>query len=129
MASWSEFKSWVESNHTIKDHSEGAISMMFGMPDGRSQLVSIVLRPAPDGAEYADVFSAFGEAGRVDLDKATQEIMKMPAGAIASTDKYVGVRHSVRLATLDADEFEQPLQMVVIAADLLEQALTGGDDF
>jgi hypothetical protein len=130
MASWIELKDYVRANYKIADEQPNMVKMIFQTGGLRSQLVLLVRQALMDGAEeWVRIESPFGEADKVDLRRALQQVGETVCGGAGMVGDVLTIRHAVPLINLDINEFERPLHLVTSTADRLERELVGGDAF
>lgn len=130
MANWEQLRQYVRSNYKISEELAEAISMVFELPGGRTQLVFITHYSLMDGQEdWVVIESPFGERGQVDLSAAVAAAGNMVCGGVGLYQgRYFTLRHAVPLENLDLNEFERPLRLIITSADSLESKLTGLDE-
>ena len=129
MTTWAEFSPWLSA--TMSATSPVANTLTFELPGhgGRGQVAMVSLRVDQEGAEWAEIFSPIGPLDDVDLIAAVIAVHGAAVGGLSSASDLVGIRHSVPLASMDLEEFDRPLRLVLTSADYLEQALLGRDEF
>lgn len=130
MATWSEFTAFVKDNFKVAEEGDDFMTLLFGLPDDRSQLVAIQHAVLLDDSEdWAIITSPIGKLSAVDAPAALGRVGNMVVGALAAQGEILVLKHSLPLANLDTNEFLRPLELVVGSADDLEKELVGGDDF
>lgn len=131
MATWTQLQSHIHATYQATDISPRAIEMLFGTTEGRDQLVWVTSAVGPHDEEWAMIDSPVGDLGAVDLVQALLLVEGAVCGGLAHLDvrgrHLVTVRHCVPLLHLDAPEFDNPLRLVIAAADDFERQLTGKD--
>ncbi|MEJ2887725.1 hypothetical protein [Actinomycetospora aeridis] len=123
MATWEQLRSYINSHyHVFYVTQFGQLAMSFDLGNGRSQKVLVYQSiDGTNGKEWAKIESAVGHIDEVDLGRLFEAIRYQVVGGLAKNDDYVTVRHSIPLADMSVDEFEEPLAAVVETADHLEQ--------
>lgn len=130
MANWEQFKQYVHSNLKVDKDDGDWMGLIFGLEDGRTQLITMAKSPAPSSdGDWVQITSPIGRVGSVDLEKAARVTCDLFCGGITILQDCVCVTHCLPIANLDANEFFEPLKRVYVSADLLEAALTGQDNF
>ncbi len=135
MATWQELRRYIESNYKISDDNGNTLILRFAF-DGvsRSQGVFVQYYTLTEGREaWAVLESPIGKLEDLSLSQAVREVGGKVCGGIAMMESedatWVTLRHAIPLENLDVNEFERPLQLVVVSADQLENRLTGQDSF
>ena len=125
MATWNEVKSAVTSGSTFRFEAieSNVLKLDIETRDGRSQVVYMT-----QSDDKITLMSAVCELAAVNLDALfkLEAFQDMPYGASA-TGKYLVLKHSTLLETLDAAEIGTPMVELAYLADTLEHAITGGD--
>jgi len=130
MADWGDLVSYVRANYKVAEEKDRMIKLLFGVGEGRSQVVLLWHHTLMGGAEdWVQIESPIGKIEEVSLVPLMREVAETVCGGIGATGDFVTYRHSVPLMNLDVNEFERPLQLVVTTADRLENKLVGGDRF
>ena len=131
MATWKELRSYISSNYKLMEGStEEFLRMGFNL-DGRSQLVFVQTVKDPAGEQWVQISSIVGNVPKVDLRKACSAAARLGIGGIIVRDGMdeVFLSHSVPLKNIDINEFEDPLSIVCLAADLMEKEFTSKDEY
>ncbi|HVV07912.1 hypothetical protein [Amycolatopsis sp.] len=135
MASWRELVTFIRQSYkVIRDEPEEIrIRVRFRRdPDEeeRTQMVVIAREVLDKREEWVQIATPFANAHEVDLISVLSEIghTTVVGGAVVMGD-YLVLRHSLPLVNLDINEFTDPLELVTGAAELLEEQITGRDDF
>jgi hypothetical protein len=131
MATWMQLRNYVHANYRISDDIGNGLKLEFRTTNGRTQLVFLSQHLLLDSTEeWVLIESPFGLIGEIDLARAATAVGTMVCGGIGvAFDKFVTLRHAVRLADLDVDEFERPLVLVTASADRLEAMFSTADRF
>lgn len=130
MASWNDVVSYLNGNFKCEQESESMLTLLFGMPGGRSQVVWVEHAGNDQIGEWATVSSAVGSAKDTKkLASLCREAKRVVLGGIVIDGDLIMIRDSFPLVNLDINELELPLKVIVSAADLLESQITGGDDY
>jgi len=129
MPSWNEIKDYANSKYTLNKDEDTYFSIVFGYDDDRSQQIMVRNFQVNDEewVEYRTFICAEADLNtRVALRK-NEELL---VGALAlDKDGDYCLLHNARLATLDLEEFEQPLHSLARSADQIEEEHTGKDDY
>jgi hypothetical protein len=126
MADWDALRSHIKSHYNVAQDSLDSMQLLFETSTGRSQLVWVGKLPN----NWASVSTVVCEESQIDARDALLRNSTMIIGGLALIeDGPVIFRHSFPLATLDPQEFEQPLGVAIEYGDQLEQELTGVDRF
>jgi hypothetical protein len=129
MATWNDLAGYLRTNYKIRDDQGSHLILLFGTTETRSQIVHVShgTMGASQG-DWAIIASVFGKASEIDLGVALQEAAEYVVGGVALFGDALVMRHAVPLANLDINEFEEPLHLVLGAADAMEERFTGRDD-
>lgn len=130
MASWTELKSFIDSKYKIAEDSGNMLKLIFGLDDGRSQIV-IVAKISNDntGEEWVGISSPIGPVASVDVAEAARRAFDVLCGGVVVISDMVYLHHAAPLVNLDSNEFVRPLSVLVGQADEIEKALLGGDNY
>jgi len=125
MTTWAAVKSAVTSgsDFVFEAIDSSVLKIEVGTGDGRSQVVYL-----SDAGDKLTLMSAVCELDDVDLNTlfTLEAFQNMPYG-VSATGKFLVLKHSTLLDTLDAREIATPMVELAALADVLEKALTGGD--
>ena len=126
MATWPEIQTFIRRNYACRELDNGAIALTFTDGDaGRSQQVFV--EPNNDEATWVTVKGFVAEWSPENAVKAIEE-----NNQIFGIDRFldwVVVTHAQLTATADEEEIRRALSGVALAADALELAVTGKDEF
>ena len=120
MATWTAVKQYVKSNYRVADEADEVLKFIFSTSDGRSQMVLLV-RYEMAGTEWIEIGSPIGKCDNVDLKDVLRAANEYVVGGVVLEGETLVLRHTVPLLNLDANELEDPLQSIVIAADAIEK--------
>ena len=128
MATWDEFKAYIKAEYTVeRETNDGnGLTMVFPIDDKRSQMAFIWLHHIGDDA-WVEIESPVGEVDKNDALTVLRSVAELICGGLSITEDVYTLKHSMPIANVDANEFEDPLAAVVIAADRIENELTGKD--
>ena len=116
----------------IRDEPEEIrIQIRFG-DDGtqRTQMVVIAREVLDRREDWIQIASPFAKVDQVDLVRVLEEIGSTTiVGGAVIMGPYLVLRHSLPLVNLDINEFTDPLELVTLAAEDLEEMFTGRDDY
>lgn len=130
MATWNDVVSYLNANFKCKQESDSMVSLLFGMPGNRSQIVWVERAGNDQVGEWASISSAVGSAKDTKkLANLCREAKRIVLGGIVIDGDFIMIRDSFPLINLDINELEVPLRVIVGAADVLESKITGGDDY
>ncbi|MCB0973108.1 MAG: hypothetical protein KDB86_00960 [Actinobacteria bacterium] len=129
MASWPQFKSFVQQNYRIARDDGDIFQMLFDTNDGRTQTVFVSNSGNDTTGDWVNIASPIGKVSDVNTLALATQSFNFVCGAIAVFNGVVFLKHSFPLADFDSGEFEIPVTLVTGNADRLEQAFTGGDSF
>lgn len=128
MATWESLRSYVKTNYNVTKDDLNCMGLLFGLGEGRSQLVLVGKRLLGD-MEWAEIVTPVCKESDIAPRDALLRNSKMVVGGLLlEEDGTVYFRHSFPLKDLDVDEFEVPFQLAVGFGDALEKELTGGKD-
>lgn len=135
MATWRELVTYIKQSYRVvrEDPEEIRIRLRFRKdPEDpeRTQMVVIAREVLDKREEWVQIATPFARADEVDLRTVLEEIghTTVVGGAVVMGD-YLVLRHSLPLVNLDINEFTDPLELVTGSAELLEEQITGRDDF
>lgn len=135
MATWHELVTYIKQSYRVvrEDPEEIRIRLRFrkGPEDPeRTQMVVIAREVLDMREEWVQIATPFARVDNVDLRSVLEEIghTTVVGGAVVMGE-YLVLRHSLPLVNLDINEFIDPLELVTGSAELLEEQITGRDDF
>lgn len=135
MATWRELVTYIKQSYRVvrEDPEEIRIRLRFRKdPEDpeRTQMVVIAREVLDKREEWVQIATPFARVDEVDLRTVLEEIghTTVVGGAVVMGD-YLVLRHSLPLVNLDINEFTDPLELVTGSAELLEEQITGRDDF
>ena len=128
MATWSELQQYVTRNYPVQTQTDNSIVLVYNTADDRTQLVVLWRRTLMDD-EWVEIESPVAKLDGIEPLEALREAGKLVCGGLIATDDMLTLRHAAPLVNLDTNELEAPLAAVTLAADLLEKALTGKDEY
>jgi len=97
---------------------------------GRTQVMVLQREVLDHKEDWVQIATPFARVADVDLATVLEEIaLTSVVGGAVIMGEYLVLRHSVPLQNLDANEFEEPLELVASTADQLEEQFVGGDNF
>nr|WP_208407490.1 hypothetical protein [Amycolatopsis granulosa] len=96
----------------------------------RTQIVVIAREVLDRRDEWIQIATPFARVDEVDVAAVLAEVGHTTVvGGVVVMGEYLVLRHSLPLANLDLNEFVDPLALVTSSAELLEEQLTGRDDY
>lgn len=125
MANWAKVSADLESRFAVLSKTENALVLELDN-DSRAQSVVITHTALTSGAWI----SIFSPVCKLD-DVAAETLLLAASETIFGTwivDEFYGLIHSMPIENLDDNELNEPLQLLMQAADRLERKLTGRDD-
>lgn len=125
MATWSEIQTYIRRNYTSRELEDGTIAITFNFEDGRSH--QCFVRTNNDEGTWV-VFQGFV------ADWSAENLVKAVEGndQIFGIDRFLNwvvVTHAQLTSTADTEEIDRALGGIAIAADSLEDRVTGQDVF
>ena len=129
MATWQQLKEYIRSKYSVTEDSGDLLKLVFNTQYGRSQMVLVAHSVTGTDLEFATIASPFATVGSVELNAVLREVSEYVVGGAAIYGDLLMVRHAVPLASLDADDFESPLHLVIGAADAIEAKFVGSDAY
>lgn len=129
MATWEDLSGYIRVNYGVaREESGQMLQLGFQISEKRTHMVIVSL--SSDGSQdWAQLEAPVGMAADVDIPAAAQIMGDALCGGLIAHDGMLLVRHAVPLNSLDVEEFDIPLRVVVASADALEMRFTGVDDF
>ncbi len=128
MASWDDLGSFVRVRYEIMRQRDGELWFELPTTGERTQRVAVRLVTGEDAHPWAQITSAIGRVGEVDLGRALELAAEPVTGGVIVSDGLVLFRHAIPLHDTALDGFERSFRLVVDVADRLEQQLTGADE-
>ncbi|GAA5169833.1 MULTISPECIES: hypothetical protein [Amycolatopsis] len=135
MATWRELVTFIrQSYRVIRDEPEELrIRLRFRKDpedEERTQMVVIAREVLDKREEWVQIATPFARVDECDLHSVLAEIghTTVVGGAVVMGE-YLVLRHSLPLKNLDINEFTDPLELVTGSAELLEEQITGRDDY
>lgn len=128
METWSEFKSYIESTYKVAEQDENSMKLLFSTVDERSQIV-LIWKHMFGESEWIEIESPIAKVGEVDAMRVLRKVEELICGGLSIAADHFTLKHSIPIANLDPNEFEEPLMAIVAAADHLEKELVGSDRF
>lgn len=128
MASWDDLGSFVRVRYEIMRQREGELWFELPTTGERTQRVAVRLVTGEDDHPWAQITSAIGRVGQVDLARALELAAEPVTGGVIVSDGLVLFRHAIPLHDTALDGFERSFRLVVDVADRLEHQLTGTDE-
>lgn len=130
MATWETVKSYLASKYQVQLLDGDKLKLVFNLDQGRSQVVIVTWAGRTASlASWVDFHSPLGDLSDVDLAAAVTATEGYVGGGISTMAGLATLRVSVPLENLDRNEIEDPLELVCLAGDALEQKLTGQDTY
>ena len=135
MATWRELVTFIrQSYRVIRDEPEELrIRLRFRKDpedEERTQMVVIAREVLDKREEWVQIATPFARAAECDLHAVLQEIGHTTVvGGACVMGEYLVLRHSLPLKNLDINEFTDPLELVTGSAEMLEEQITGRDDY
>jgi hypothetical protein len=128
VAEWDDLLSFVRVRYEIMRQREGELLFRLPTTGDRAQTVAVRRVTGEDGHPWAQITSAVGRLGQLDLAR-TLELAAAPVtGGVVAADGLVLFRHAVPLVETALDGFDRSFRLVVDVADRLEHELTGADE-
>ena len=128
MPTWAEVQEYARSKYKLADDRDNSFKLVFEYQNKRLQAV-IVSRFEALNRDWCDFASACCKLDQMNPEVALRKNFQFAVGALClDRDTYI-VRYSVRMATMDMEEFELPLHVVASTADKLEQEFAASDHF
>jgi hypothetical protein len=135
VATWRELVTFIKQSYRVvrEEPEEIRIRLHFRKdPEDpeRTQMVVIAREVLDRREEWVQIATPFARVDEVDLRTVLEEIghTTVVGGAVVMGD-YLVLRHSLPLVNLDINEFTDPLELVTGSAELLEEEITGRDDY
>jgi len=125
MATWEEVQTYIRRKYASRELEDGTLALTFTFTDGRSQ--NCYVRKNNDEGTWI-VFHAFvAEWSPENALKAIEQNKQI--FGIDRFFEWIVVTHAQLAATVDQEEIDLALAGVAGAADDLELAVTGQDNF
>jgi hypothetical protein len=115
------------------DPDEIRIQLRYGDDEDvrqRTQMVVVAREVLDRREDWIQIASPFARVDEVDVQAVLEEVGSTTiVGGVVIMGPYLVLRHSLPLVNLDINEFVDPLEMVTGAAEDLEAAFTGRDEY
>ncbi len=128
MADWDDLLSFVRVRYEIMRQRDGELWFRLPTTGDRAQTVAVRLVTGEDGHPWAQITSAVGRPGGLDLGRALEMAAAPVTGGLVAADDLVLFRHSIPLHDTALDGFDRSFRLVVDVADRMEHELTGADE-
>lgn len=130
MASWELLGRHVRQKYDVEEETDDELRILYEFDDERTQFLVLRHEPMRNGDDWVQIVSPCGSVGVVDLGRLLTEVGENTVvGGVVVIDGTVLIRHSLPLANLDFNEFDEPLELVAMTADDVENTFFGGDRF
>ncbi|OXM73618.1 MULTISPECIES: hypothetical protein [Amycolatopsis] len=135
MTTWRDLATFIRQQYkVIRDEpDELRIRVRFQSDpeeEERTQIVVIAREVLDRRDEWIQIATPFARVDEVDVVGVLAEVGHTTVvGGVVVMGEYLVLRHSLPLANLDINEFVDPLALVTSSAELLEEQLTGRDDY
>ncbi len=127
MPSWGDIQEYARLNYNVSDDAAESFSIVMELEGERSQKVAIRHFEAVE-TEWIEFRSYVCKEADLAPRDALRRNADLPVGALAldeNGDYFVS--YAAAMATLDPEEFDIPLGLLVLLADALEEQLAGTD--
>ncbi|MDQ0379767.1 hypothetical protein [Amycolatopsis thermophila] len=135
MTSWRDLATFIRQQYKVvrDEPDELRIRIRFQSDpeeEERTQIVVIAREVLDRRDEWIQIATPFARVDEVDVVGVLAEVGHTTVvGGVVVMGEYLVLRHSLPLANLDLNEFVDPLALVTSSAELLEEQLTGRDDY
>ena len=135
MTSWRDLATFIRQQYKVvrDEPDELRIRIRFQSDpeeEERTQIVVIAREVLDRRDEWIQIATPFARIDEVDVVTVLAEVGHTTVvGGVVAMGEYLVLRHSLPLANLDINEFVDPLALVTSSAEVLEEQLTGRDDF
>ncbi|AIJ25324.1 MULTISPECIES: hypothetical protein [Amycolatopsis] len=135
MTSWRDLATFIRQQYKVvrDEPDELRIRIRFQSDpeeEERTQIVVIAREVLDRRDEWIQIATPFARVDEVDVVGVLAEVGHTTVvGGVVVMGEYLVLRHSLPLANLDINEFVDPLALVTSSAELLEEQLTGRDDY
>lgn len=127
MATWDELVTYVRVRYEIMKQADGELWFDLPTTGERHQRVAVRLVTGEDGHPWAQITSAIGRVGELDLATLLERAAEPVTGGVVAEQGLALFRHAIPLGDTALDGFERPFRLVVDIADRMEEQLTGTD--
>ena len=127
MPSWGEIQEYARAHYNLSNDEADSFSIVFELEGGRTQLIGARHFTAAD-AEWLEFRTYVCKEADLNHRDALRKNAEMPVGALALDENgdYF-VTYAAQLATMDPEEFDVPINLLVLFADALEEDTAGTD--
>jgi hypothetical protein len=127
MPSWADIQEYARENYELSHDGDDSFSVRFELEGERSQEIAVRYFTAVD-CEWLEFRTYVCKEAELDHREALRKNADLPLGALALDAKgEYFVSYSAQLATMDPEEFDVPLNLLVLFADALEEDHAGND--
>lgn len=127
MATWREVENYLSSNYQIEKLDNALIKLVFGVGNGRSQIVLVQGLALDDDDAIVSFASPFARVDQITPQQLVSCMADNTAIGVALIADMYMLKNVAPLKNLDANEIEWPLTFVTTIADELERSLGLGD--
>jgi hypothetical protein len=135
VATWRDLVTFIRRQYEVvrDDPDEIRIQLQYGDDEDvrqRTQMVVVAREVLDRREDWIQIASPFARVDDVDVRAVLEEVGSTTiVGGVVIMGPYLVLRHSLPLVNLDINEFVDPLEMVTGAAEDLEAAFTGRDEY
>jgi len=135
VTSWRDLATFIRQQYKVvrDEPDELRIRIRFQSDpeeEERTQIVVIAREVLDRRDEWIQIATPFARVDEVDVVGVLAEVGNTTVvGGVVVMGDFLVLRHSLPLANLDLNEFVDPLALVTSSAELLEEQLTGRDDY
>lgn len=126
MATWDSLCTYIRSSYPVSDEQPDRVELRFQVDASRTQRV-LVLRKEFNEEEWIELTTSVAPAAAVEPRTALDYNASLLVGSLAIVGETYVLKFPLRLADLDPDEFNVPLNVLVQTGDMLEEKFTGQD--
>jgi hypothetical protein len=125
MATWSEIQTYIRRNYQTRELDDGNLIVPFEFGDGRSH--QCIVGPNNEEGTWTQFWGIICDWSTENLIRAVE--LNQQIFGVDRFGDFIVLTHAQLTATADIDEIDSALGAIAMAADSLEEALTGKDEY
>ena len=128
MATWKQIKDYIRENYQLQEDEGDFFQMTFELEGDRSQIIFVQKTKSEAGDIWIQISSPIGIIEDDEINDALEMMENELCGGMVKIGERHFVRHNMLIDDLSPEQFESIMQIVMNAADKMEEKFIGGDD-
>jgi|TergutMp193P3_1026864.scaffolds.fasta_scaffold364625_1 1,2-phenylacetyl-CoA epoxidase PaaB subunit len=128
MATWKQIKDFIRSNYKLQEDEGDFFQMLFELEEDRSQMIFVQKIKSEAGDIWVQISSPIGTIEDDEIDDALEMMNDKLCGGMVKIGERHFVRQNMLIDDLSPEQFVTLMQIVMNAADEMEQRFIGSDD-